>query len=61
MVNELVMVDTLSGYELVQVLIARGTLTNCFEFIERDQMLKLIQCYNNENQTAPIVVVRENT
>ena len=50
-------IDTLAGYEIVDVLIERGQNSNAFEFISRKQMLKLIELFNEETQEPLIVSI----
>ncbi len=38
-----------SGYELVQILLRRHAESNAFEFITREQILRLIAGFNDEH------------
>lgn len=49
LVDETQKAESLSGYELANVLILRGHASNAFEFIYAAQITEIVRLWNEEN------------
>ena len=50
-------VSSFSGYELVQILLRRHAESNAFEFVTREQMLRMIAAFNDEHNHNQAITV----